>query len=499
MPEVLCSKALPASFLPEPRTVGAHLVHSGITERVWAMATDTKRRGGRATKSQRRRIGRVTLYAHHGGWWIYFREDGQPIRRRAGEEPVEAERVAAEVNAQLTRAAPTLFSFKPIPVRQLAADFLTDHEVVRRSSIATVNRYRTALEHLVAFTATDSTERPAHQLNATRFVAFLRSRLVSSNGHANTRPRPLLDKGIRFILEVCRSLYGFAARRRHLPPYSDNPFESLAIDRMRIDDAKRIFVFDAQTELAFLKGCRDWEFAVHATLAKTGMRPGELCHLLIEELDLDGGWIRVRNKPELGWSVKTRNERDIPLVDELRDLLRQQIVNRAAGPVFLRPLFRSASSVGNRETLGSRLGKRIAESRDLVGREPTRAERAKLAARIWMDAGALDPDQVRQSFIRVANRVGLAGATCPKSWRHTFATLLQDANVDPLLRQVTLGHKPSGGGGALGMTAVYTHSRPATHAHEICRALRAWPESLWLIHQRLAVTGDSQVATVEPA
>jgi hypothetical protein len=153
MPEVLYCKALPASLLPEPRTVGAHLVHSGITERVQAMATDTKRRAGRATKSQ---------------------------RRRAGDELGEAERVAAEVNAQLTRAAPTLFSFKPIPVSQLVADFLTDHEVVRRSSIATVNRYRTALEHLVAFTATDSTERPVHQLNATRFVAFLRSRLVSS-------------------------------------------------------------------------------------------------------------------------------------------------------------------------------------------------------------------------------------------------------------------------------------------------------------------------------
>ena len=56
--------------------------------------------------------------------------------------------------------------------------------------------------------------------------------------------------------------------------------------------------------------------------------------------------------------------------------------------------------------------------------------------------------------------------------------LLQDANVDPLLRQITLGHKPAGSSGALGMTAVYTHSRPETQAREIERALRAWPESL---------------------
>ena len=463
------------------------------------MAAEAKRRSGRKTKARRKRVGRVTVYPHHGGWWIYYREDGKPVRRRAGDELVEAERVASEVNAQLTRAAPTLFSFKPITVGQLVADFLADHEQVRRSSIATINRYRTALEHLVAFMATDSSERPAHQLDATRFVAFLRSRLVSSNGHANTRPRLLSDKGVRFILEVCRSLYRFAARRRHLPPYSDNPFESLSIDRMRIDDAKRVFVFDAKSELAFLRGCRAWEFAVHVTLAMTGIRPGELCHLLIEEIDLDNGWIRIRNKPELGWSVKTRNERDIPLVEELRDLLLVVVANRTAGPVFLRPKFSNRDGGCDREELGRSLEKRIAVYRDQVGSGPSRSDRAKLAAKIWIDAGALDPDQVRRSFMRVANRVGLAGATCPKSWRHTFATLLQDANVDPLLRQLTLGHKPTGAGGALGMTAVYTHSRPTTHASEIERAVRLWPEPLELIRERIGVRRNGPAAAVESA
>jgi hypothetical protein len=43
-------------------------------------------------------------------------------------------------------------------------------------------------------------------------------------------------------------------------------------------------------------------------------------------------------------------------------------------------------------------------------------------------------------------------ATCPKSWRYSFATLLQVANVDPLIRQQVMGHKPTNPGG-LGMTA----------------------------------------------
>ena len=42
-------------------------------------------------------------------------------------------------------------------------------------------------------------------------------------------------------------------RRRHLPPYAGNPFGDLQIDRVRIQDAKPVFVFDAAVELVFLR------------------------------------------------------------------------------------------------------------------------------------------------------------------------------------------------------------------------------------------------------
>jgi integrase len=98
------------------------------------------------------------------------------------------------------------------------------------------------------------------------------------------------------------------------------------------------------------------------------------------------------------------------------------------------------------------------------------------------NAGAIKSDAVRMSFMRIMRAIGHPEATCPKSWRHTFATLLQDANVDPLIRQVTLGHKPTPGSG-LGMTATYTHTRPDTQRRQIEQALRRWPHSL-----RLAAT-----------
>jgi site-specific recombinase XerD len=66
--------------------------------------------------------------------------------------------------------------------------------------------------------------------------------------------------------------------------------------------------------------------------------------------------------------------------------------------------------------------------------------------------------------------MGLGEVTAPKTLRHTFATVLQDANVDPLVRNELMGHAPSYVGalaGGLGMTAIYTHTRPETKRRQL--------------------------------
>ena len=289
---------------------------------------------------------------------------------------------------------------------------------------------------------------------------------------------------MRFILEVCRSLYGYAQRMRHLPPYMPNPFGELRLDRMRNTDAKRIFVFVAETEQSSLNAAPGWDFPIHATLSKTGMRPGELAHLLVEEVDLKCGWLHVRNKPELGWSIKTGCERSIPLIPELCNLLGLVTAGRVAGSVFVRPEYRwreSPVALLNRAGLERLLRNRIADCERNVAGGLGRTEKLRVARTVWRDAGAIKNDMIRRSFIRVAKKAGTPDATCPKSWRHSFTTLLQDANVDPLIRQITMGHKPPGATAALGMTSVYTHTRAATQHHEICRAMRLWPDSLQLM------------------
>jgi integrase len=154
----------------------------------------------------RHRVGKVSVYWHHAAWWIDYREGERSARQRVGLDQSTAQRLAAEINAQLTAAVPTLLAFEPISVLALREQFLAHHEQVLRSSVATIQRYRAATSHLLACVAERGIA-AAHTAPAPAFVAFLRTRRVSPNGHANTPVRRLRDNGLQFILETCRALY----------------------------------------------------------------------------------------------------------------------------------------------------------------------------------------------------------------------------------------------------------------------------------------------------
>jgi len=436
----------------------------------------------RRQKSGRKRVGQVSYYRHHGGWHIYYRDGNHQVRRRAGDTEESAAQVAAQVNAQLAVAAPTLFSFTPLSVQDLRRKFLEHHEHVLRSSLATVSRYRTATQHLENFAHAAAPSSPAHLLDGDQFVRYLRTIRIAPNGHNHCAKRPLRDKGIRFILETCRALFGFAARKRHLPPYGENPFAGLGGKKFRVEDAKPVFVFDQATELRLLQAADDWSFPINFVLAKTGVRVGELVHLLVEDVDLEGGWLQINNKPELGWRIKTGRQRAVPLIDEVVSVFRRVIGGRTAGVVFRKEKFRAEDCPlgdASSQRLTREVDRRVTAAENGAALPMNRMAEAQLARTVWRDAGAASSDRIRCSFTRLTTALGLENATCPKSWRHTFATLLQDANVDPLVRQLVLGHAvTSGRESPLGMTSVYTHTRPETLRREIFRALGLWPAAL---------------------
>jgi integrase len=205
------------------------------------------------------RVGKVTGYLRNHVWYLCYHENGWRRRPRVGPDRDTARQLAAQINGQLETGVPSALGFEAIAVPDLRTRWLEHHEQVLRSSVHSIDRYRTATDHLLRFLALRPVRHAAlfQTGHAEEFVRYLRSVKVSSNGHANTAKRTLLDKGVRYVLEVCRSMFNFAAKRRHLPPYSENPFTVLEIDRIPVETARPVLLMDARQEEDFLRACDD--------------------------------------------------------------------------------------------------------------------------------------------------------------------------------------------------------------------------------------------------
>ena len=229
-------------------TFGAHFVHQKGAR--WASYASARPADGGSAASRSISIA--------GGGGSYYREHGRPVRKAVADDAKAAEQVAAQINLELTASAPTLFSFRPVSVGRAAAGV---YRLPRaRGPVVAGDREPVPDGHAaprkLLCRRSAGRQRPAHEIDVEAFVRYLRTVRVAPNGHAHTRRRPLRDNGVRYILETCRSLYAYAAKRRHLPPYTENPFAGLGGKRSRVDDAKPVFVFDAPVGAGVFKGGR---------------------------------------------------------------------------------------------------------------------------------------------------------------------------------------------------------------------------------------------------
>src|SRR3954469_1996913 len=224
------------------------------------------------------RVGKVRAYRRGNVWYLCYREQGRRRQPRVGPDQDLARQTACEINAQLEVGVPSALGFEPISIADLRQRWLDHHEHVRRSSVRTIERYRAATNHFLRFISDVrpvrrvSDFRPAH---AEQFVRYLRSIQIAPNGHANAAKRRLRDNSVKYILETCSTLMNYAQRHRHLSPYAENPFRTIAIGRVPVEDAKAITIFTPDQEQEFFKACDEWQFPVFLLLLLTGIRPGE--------------------------------------------------------------------------------------------------------------------------------------------------------------------------------------------------------------------------------
>ena len=130
-------------------------------------------------------------------------------------------------------------------------------------------------------------------------------------------------------------MFNYAAKRRHLAPYAENPFRILEIDRIPVEQMRPIALFTAEQERAFLEACDDWQFPLFLTLMLTGFGPENFATCFFPTILT---WIpacfEFATSRDLAGKSRRRNEREIPLVPVLAAVLRAHLDDRWHGPSF---------------------------------------------------------------------------------------------------------------------------------------------------------------------
>jgi hypothetical protein len=269
-----------------------------LSEVLMPYATAVAPSSARSSKSNAKSfwVGEVKAYLRGKVWYLQYHENGLRRRPRVGPDRETARQLAAKTNAQLASGDVAVLSFEPVAITDLRQRWLDHHEHVRRSSIHTVARYRTATQHLMDFLCDVRPVRLASQFSprdAEAFAAHLRSVEVAPNGHRNTAKQPLMDKGVKFILECCRSLFAFAAKRRHLSAYAENPFTQIEVDRVPVEEVRPIILFTPEQERKFIEACDEQQFPLFLTLMLGGQHGDALASLLHRGKVWDANSFRV--------------------------------------------------------------------------------------------------------------------------------------------------------------------------------------------------------------
>lgn len=420
------------------------------------------------------RIGKITIYKRGETYCLYYRQGGVSHRRRIDGNLAAARATAHKVQTALDERKPSPIAYARTKPEELSEGFLDAVATIQKLALRTQDRYRAALNRFTDFCrdAKIGTIDSVDEATVGDFVKWLRGQKRTRNGAVKGRRDSYKVGGVKFILSTCRTAFNWAARRRKLPPFRENPFTAFGIDTLTDDTEKveKAQIFTAKQEHDFFKSCDGWERDIFGVLATYGLRVGELTHLLVGDVDLASGTFVIRSKPWLFWTVKTGRDRQLPLLPGTREIFLRAMNGRRAGFVFLNKEFVAgdARSSYSFSTAGAFKGTAEKIIADLLERDPDANERAqkRVVVAFCRSLGQIPDKRLRCAFMARTKHIGCPEFTRVHDLRHLFSTRAQSAGVNPLLVQELLGHA------SLSMTQRYTHFTIETKRHALQNLLQ---------------------------
>ncbi len=209
-------------------------------------------------------------------------------------------------------------------------------------------------------------------------------------------------------------------------------------------------------EAAFFAACSAWQRPIFQMLAAYGLRVGELVHLLVEDVDFEGGVVYVRGKPELCWGVKTRSARRLPLTPETEAVFRAVVGTRRSGFAFLNDgvACDPAAAFASDRAMKAQARETADETAPADGSDASERARRKAVTAFCRRLGMIPEKRARLEFMKLTAAIGCPHLTRVHDLRHLFATLAQERGLNPLVVQRLLGHK------SLAMTDRYSQFGP---------------------------------------
>jgi integrase len=325
-------------------------------------------------------------------WYYDFSYRGRRYRATTGETSrVRAQEVEARVREEVRHGKDP--DYRPPALDDLKAQYLSWLEVNR--SLVHAERTGRALKNVF------SRMKGVHfvdQLTPNAVEAFKRQRLGEASPFT-----------VNLELRCVKALLKRSVKQEWLRAL---PVE---IEQVKTPGRGKVIFLSDEEIPPFLAALPLWAAEAARLMLLTGLRRDEARFLQWEDLDLDGGQLFIRRKPDVGFSPKSGRERNVPMPTELVEELRARA--QKSGWVL----------------------------RDNAGRQLSR----------WC---------LNKAFHAAAKAAGTGKAVSPHMLRHTFASRAVKSGADLQALKDILGHSD------ISTTAIYLHS-DAKHRREVVEAL----------------------------
>jgi integrase len=254
----------------------------------------------------------ASIYKRGGVWYLSYYLDGRRIRKRVGKSKRIAELARQETEVKLAKNEIGGVEVKEVGFNEFKREYLGYLKTNNRPS--TCLRYKKTFHHFENFLQKHLKDSP--KLSPIPFHLI--------EDYKQQRVKFVKPLTVNVELKVLKAMYNYAIKCRCV---RENPVKKVSFYRA-VEKKPRSLTGE---EITHLLANSDGLYPIIYTFLKTGLRKGELINLKWEDIDFKRKRMTVESKEE--WRTKTGNSRQIPLSDDLLEVLR--ILPRCSEYVFV--------------------------------------------------------------------------------------------------------------------------------------------------------------------